>query len=216
MRTLSTLLLATPLLLSIGCISAVRGSGEVVEEERSLEPFRAVSVQGDLEVDVVVGKRQSVVLKFDDNLIDLVKTEVVDEVLEISTNADVGFYDTTASSVQIEVPALVAFSASGDNEVELIGVRTASFDLTVDGSNQVAVDGEVNKVKLAVTGDAEVRTLNLKALDVEIAASGDSELTVFASRSVRGSISGSGSLMIYGDPADIDILESGDVLVEQR
>ncbi len=211
-----TLPLALTFSMSVGCISAVRGSGEVLEEERSLEPFRAVSVSGDLDVDIVVGKRQKVLLRFDDNLLDLIQTEVVDDVLEIRPSADIGFYDTTATDVQIEVPALIAYSASGDTRSELLGVRTASFELDLDGASEVAVEGEVNKLSIGASGDSEIHTRNLKALDVELAASGDSDLTIFASRSVRGSVSGAGSVTVYGDPADTDILESGDVLVEYR
>lgn len=215
MRTL-TLAFLTLTAGSVGCISAISGSGDVVEEERSVDAFREVSVAGDMNVDIVVGKRQRVLLRFDDNLLDLVKTETIDGVLHVRQNEDIAFYDTTARSVQIEVPALVAFSANGDVDAELLGIRTATFDLQVTGDSAVSANGEVTRLDVSSTGDANLHLAGLEALDVDVTATGDTDVTVYASRSIRGTLSGKSRLTVYGDPKDERVSTSGETVVEYR
>ena len=68
----------------VSCTSDdISGSGVLTTENRELNAFIAISVDGIANVNIVQGNAQSVKITADDNIIGLVKTEIKDGVLEI-------------------------------------------------------------------------------------------------------------------------------------
>lgn len=204
------------LVLSSGCISAIEGSGIVVDEERDVAPFVGIIVSGDLDVDVQVGKAQRVVLSLDDNLLDLVKTETVDGVLEVRQNEDIAFFGTTEERLTIEVPRLTSYIASGDIKARISGIDTSRFEASLSGDTELIAEGTVTNVDVVASGETIVDASRLEAEHADISASGDSDLAVFASKTLSASLSGSAKLDVYGDPKDEDVRTSGDTAVAYR
>src|SRR4030095_1169108 len=67
-------------------IGSVRGSGNVAIETRDIQDFKAIDVSGVFVVELVAQKDFSVQVEADDNVLEYIKTEVNDGVLEISTS----------------------------------------------------------------------------------------------------------------------------------
>ena len=63
----------------------VHGSGNVATDKRDLSGFRAVDVGGVFQVEITAQKDFAIEVEADDNLLPLIKTEVVDGVLKIET-----------------------------------------------------------------------------------------------------------------------------------
>ena len=72
-------------ILLAGCtLPGVTGSGEITSETRQLEPFHSISLnQMDAEVYITQDGGNAVEIFADDNIIDLIKTEVRNGVLVI-------------------------------------------------------------------------------------------------------------------------------------
>ena len=66
----------------------VRGSGDLITEERDVRAFDEIRTAGSFDIYVEVGPEQSVKITFDDNLIDLIETEVRGKTL--ATNGGIG------------------------------------------------------------------------------------------------------------------------------
>jgi len=77
-----------PLLLLIIFFSCkaqdkVKGSRNVKTEQYNLTPFHSIQIKGEFEVGVLKGNRPMIEIEADDNLHDLIQTEVIDGVLHI-------------------------------------------------------------------------------------------------------------------------------------
>ena len=74
----------------------VRGSGDVIVENRSVSGFDKVSVEGAGRVIITQGKKESLTVETDDNLMKYIKTEVTGDTLEIGFEDDVVFSSSTS------------------------------------------------------------------------------------------------------------------------
>ncbi|MBT8254993.1 MAG: DUF2807 domain-containing protein [Bacteroidia bacterium] len=63
----------------------IKGSKQVVDVYQSLEPFSAIEVNDNLEIELTQSASNGYHIKADDNLIDIVKLEVIQGTLKIST-----------------------------------------------------------------------------------------------------------------------------------
>jgi hypothetical protein len=219
-----------------GCsvvVDGVRGSGDVVSEERSLDTFTSVVASGSGEVRISQGDVQSVTVQAEDNLVPLLVTEVrggvltlrVEEGSTIRPTEPIVFDITVAGLQRVEsrgsgdvvvdrweaTDADIASSGSGDVAVDDLLVESLTVSTT--GSGDVVVSGESDVQRVATSGSGDYRACGLgtAAADVETSGSGDAVVTV-TERLVAES-SGSGSILYSGDPDDVseDSSGSGDV-----
>ena len=84
-----------------------------------------------------------------------------------------------------------------------------SFRFSVHGAADLKMDGRVEDLEINISGAGEADTRKLKAKNVEVRISGAGEAKVFADESLRGRISGVGSLTYWGDPEEKDTSVSG-------
>lgn len=206
-KAFSTLapVLAAGLILP-GCIildgPGVEGSGNRARQERELEPFSRIRLVGAEDVVVRVGEPQSVVVEGDDNLIDMVETEVRGETLTVKTE---GSYRTRIGlTLDVRVPELEGVSVAGSGDVQVTGVDAESFSASIAGSGDVTVSGKVGDLEAEIAGSGDLHLYDLRAerARAEIAGSGD--IRIWASQSLRARIAGSGDIAYRGDPPEVD------------
>ncbi len=194
----------------------VKGSGEVATQAREVGTFDRIRSSGSFDVNVTIGPQQKVTVSFDDNLIDLVMTEVKGRTLQIYS--DGSFSSHKSCRIEITVPSLEAVVVSGSGDIYVRGLKGAEFSYEISGSGDATLIGEVDEVDIEVSGSGEVdaRELKAKRAYVEIAGSGD--VQVWASDLLDGSIAGSGDIAYYGDPAEVnrDVAGSGNIRKKQE
>jgi len=65
------------LLMLTGCnVIGEIGSGNVIRQERKVSSFNGIEVSGVFHVDLTQGTTNSVIVEADDNLMDIIRTEV--------------------------------------------------------------------------------------------------------------------------------------------
>lgn len=192
----------------------LKGSGDLVTEERTTDEFSAIKVSGSFDIFVTIGEKQSIKVTFDDNLIEYVETEVRHGRLEISI--DKSYSTRSRNRIDIVVPNLeeIYYSGSGDSEVS--GLKGESFVYEVSGSGHLTVDGEVDELRISVSGSGDVDARNLKARKARVRISGSGNVKLFASESVYGRISGSGDIVFYGNPEHVSRRVSGSGSIRRK
>jgi hypothetical protein len=192
--TVSAILLLST--LSTACEEGIittgeRGSGNLVNETREAGSFTAVDVGSAIKLDLTVdpAATPSVVVTFDDNIIDMVVTRVSGNTLVLDIDGSVNLTGNAERSITVTINELVALDASGASEVDATGT-TGSYQLDASGASRVDVK-------------------DLVATDVELDVSGASNVELYAIGTVRGSASGASSLDIYGNPASVLVDSSG-------
>ena len=179
--------------------SGSHGSGVAASVTRALGPYTAVELAGTNVVHVVVGGKQSVVVHGDDNLLKRVKTTVRDESLVISTP---GTFSTRAPmSVDVSVPSLTALTLSGSGNVDVGGVASKSFVVSLPGSGNVSVTGTVDRLDASLPGSGNEYLFGLHARDARADVSGSGNILVDVARTLNATIAGSGTIVYHGSPA---------------
>ncbi len=89
----------------------------------------SVELAGGNNVVIRVGKKQSVVVKADDNLLDRVTTEVQSGRLVIG-NTPGSLTTKSPMSVEIDVPTLDALTLTGSGNIVVNGIKAESLEVT--------------------------------------------------------------------------------------
>ena len=166
------------------------GSGDIVTEDRTVDEFDRIEISSAVTVELVVepGAETTVSVVYDDNLIDRVKTEVRSATLFISVDGNIAAFGD-GRFVSVTVDSLEAIEVSG--AVDLKG------------------SGELDTYDLTVSGASDVDLRDLIANEVIIQVEGASEVSIWASQSVTGDVSGASDVTVHGDPGNVNVETSG-------
>lgn len=178
------------------------GSGHAVTEHRDVPSFTAVDLTGTNTVIVHAGRRQSVAVTADDNLVDRVTTTVRDGRLVIG---DRGSFTTKATMiVVVSVPSLtgVAVRAGGTGTVMVDGVAASGFVADLSGDGTLTVSGAADRVRASLSGPAS-GTLDvggLVARQVVARLDGTGTVKVHATATLDATLRGTGTILYRGSP----------------
>lgn len=208
---------AALIVLAASCTKdGIIGSGTVKTEERNLNAFTKISVEGSTNIHVTEGDNFKVSVKAYANLLPYLKTRVENGVLRVKFENHKNVSNDN-SEVFITLPVLNGLSASGSADVDVKGIfeSTQQFDANISGSSDISIENSVvEKLNISITGSGDFKSFGLQAkeADITISGSGDVELTV--SEKLKAKIRGSGNVYYKGTPAaiDDDISGSGDVI----
>ena len=198
---LALLVLLVPVTLTacgVYGVDGVKGSGNLVTETREVGSFTRIDVRGGANVELTVNPdlTQSVSVTYDDNVIGFIVTEVDGDTLVIDTR---GSFSTTGGPRRVVVVET--------DDVEVITAR--------DGAD-VTGNGITHGYRLRASDGSDVDLLDLHASSVEIDASGGTDVWVFASESITVEASGGADVEVFGNPAKVNVSESGAAKVSLR
>jgi hypothetical protein len=175
-----------------------RGSGHAAADERNLRGFDHVKVEGSDRIEIRIGPAQSVTVHSDDNLLDFIRTDVIDDRLSISRSHSIS--PDAETYVAITVPDLAMVELSGSGEVEIAGLSGGGLEIAVSGSGDVNAAGRVDDLKVTLSGSGDIDTTELDAADVAVRISGSGDVRVHAIDSLDITVNGSGDLRYSGNP----------------
>jgi hypothetical protein len=134
-----------------------------------------------------------------ENVIDDVHTDVRDGTLRLTFDHDGIFGGDVV--VVATVPKLTGIDASRSGDIDADGIDADAFDVRLDGSAGVVLEGDVRRlaVDLDRSGDADLADLIAREARVAVSGSGDAD--VRAGRPLDVAVDGSGDVRYHGDPA---------------
>lgn len=160
----------------------VKGEGEVKEKPISTKTFSEISIEGQAKINVSYGEKQSIMLKAQESILDI-----------IEVNSD-------GKQLNIKVKDGYSISSSKGIEVEIV-LPTPIEKYTVAGAAEVHVTGKPQEslsVEIAGAADFNGSSLEVKNVMVQIAGAGDCK--VWATENLKVSIAGAGDVRYKGDP----------------
>lgn len=236
-RALGRLSVAWLLAAVSSCGLCLRGSGNVVHEERTIGAFHTLEIDGSADVVAVpAGSIEGGDLRIttDDNLMEHVTTRVKNGRLVIDTGDNVCLSPSGPLTVFATLDGLrsVSIDGSGDvkceyliegdelrvdidgsGSVSLGAVRFDRIEASIDGSGNVELSGSTQRLEVSIDGSGDVDAFGLAAEDgkVDIDGSGDVGLVVTGHLDVD--IDGSGDVTYHGKPGKLTtrVEGSGDV-----
>jgi hypothetical protein len=165
-----------------------------VTKNFSLDAFSKIENTGVADIQVTVGEPQSVVLKAQQNIIDVMTVGVLGDVLEIGLHKNVSIEKADTIRFDITIPALKDVSLTGVGDYILSGDYQEALTIQITGVGNVkAFDLEVGTCHILIkgVGDCEVNVRH--QLTVDITGVGNVHYKGNPSRST--SITGIGALL---------------------
>lgn len=205
-------LLLSAMLLCASTISAqiftfgnkkVKASNVYVTKQIKIDDFDRLEVAGSMDVvyKQVKGK-PSLEIYTADNIVDLVKIEVVNGTLKIGFKKG---YSISYNKLIIRVSSedIYAVSLSGSGSIDLAnGVKTNRMNISVAGSGDVKGKNifcqEGLRIALSGSGDITMQQLVCNQFDVSLAGSGDVSMSNVNANTAKVSLAGSGDLKLEG------------------
>jgi len=187
--------------------SKVKGSGVTATETRAVAAFTAIDATGVGKLKLRVGEEDSLKVTADDNILPLIKTEVKDGVLVLSTKGatnsktDIVFEATAKTIRRLENSGTVSIDAKGFNGGEL--------SVEASGVGSIMLAGRVDSLKAQLSGVGSLEAEGLTADRVQTDLSGVGSASVRAEKSISGSVSGVGSLTWKGAATEVSTNVSG-------
>lgn len=209
------------------------GNGHISTETRTLSTFSRVEINGDFKVLVDTGSSSFAVIEADENLQDLIVTNVSGDKLIIETRNGDCLYPTHPVEIRIKTPSVSQIVLNGSGNVYCNGLISEELFLRLSGSGDMHFT-EINAVsatlELEGSGNIDFGT-NVEDLYAECEGSGEirlngearnSELRVIGSGHLRASqlntdiciafINGSGTIDTdVNISLDVTIMGSGTV-----
>jgi len=208
----------------------VKGSGDIVVEDRKVSGFDKILVTGAGRLIITQGDSESLSIETDDNLMEYIETKVEGNTLEIGFTEDTLFssgrgqkaLDPTDGFIfRITVISLEEIAITGAADIEVEKLKTDQFDINLSGAGQVSVDdlnadhlsvfvsgaGDVNlagKVETQVirmSGFGRYQAFDLESQEADVTISGAGGANVWAIETLDVTISGAGDVKYYGSPS---------------
>ena len=213
------LLLSTFFLTACG-LRVVRGSGDIVKEDREVSGFDSVEFSGFGRVLVTQGNQESLSIEVDDNLLQYIDTDVIGGTLKIDLDDNVVPRPTDSIIFRLGVIEINAISVSGagsfdiddfqaDNlnvdmsgagKIDIDEIEAAELTVVVTGAGNVNISGTVKKQEIRISGVGDFNALDLESQETIVNISGAGDADVWAHDELDITISGAGSVSYYGDP----------------
>lgn len=153
----------------------VRGSGNVISEDRSVSEFNKVYKSGRGNLIIELGDEEALRVEAEDNLIEYIETHVNNRTLEISIRADVDVEPTEEIRYYLTVKSLDAISVSGLGDVSIPAMEADRFsvDITSFGSLMIGnLETRSLFVDINSFGGVNIENLNTERLSVDINSTG--------------------------------------------
>jgi hypothetical protein len=178
------------------------GSGVAATQARSLPPFTGIVLAGENNVIVHVGSNQSVIVHADSNLLKRVTTRVRSRSLVIGTTPG-NLSARSQMFVEVGLPSLDALVLRGAGNIDVTGIDSRSLAVVLPGSGAIKATGTATRLDVTIVGSGTALLSGLTAQDAKAAISGSGSIMLSATRNLRATVAGTGSIIYGGNPPDV-------------
>lgn len=156
----------------------VDGSGTSLEEVRPLGDVTHVTVHGEGLLILTQGSDAALRIRADDNIVPLLRSEVVAGVLTLGPEDGVNVDSETSVVYELTLPSIEVVETSGAVRAELGPVDSPRFALRTSGASQASVEAiEADRIVVESSGASSIdATLESSAANVTLSGSSRIEL----------------------------------------
>lgn len=213
--------------ISIQQVSANNISGSSDREDRSISGFTELEVSGAFEIVLTQGNSESLTIEADENIMDNIKTRITGSTLEIYTKGTIRNY--RVMRVYITFKQLESIDLSGAVKVtadqslqfdrldlDISGACTIEFDMEADrldldlsGASKLYLNGYANYMEADCSGSSKLMLSGLKTKRISFESSGASTAEFWVTESLDVESSGASNVRYKGNPATVNVENSG-------
>lgn len=155
--------------------NGIKGSGNVIEQNRNLSGFENVKASSGVDVVLMQGSQDKVVVKADDNLADKITTKVEGNTLVVAVQRNTSIRNAKSFKVLVTASNLKQILSSGGSDVFSEGAITAeSLTIKASGGSDLKLDLNVKDLTCDISGGSDAN-LKGKAQYMTVTARGGSD-----------------------------------------
>ncbi|HEV8270165.1 MAG TPA: head GIN domain-containing protein [Chitinophagaceae bacterium] len=214
----------------------VRGSGNIITQNRTESGFNSIDVSGAIDVYIKQDSTTSVKVEADDNILEYIEVHTSGSTLEIYTENNIRLKPSQKIKVYVSNPEYRNLQISGassihaENEItssealhiEISGASEGRLDVNapkvsvnLTGASNVNIKGKTKDFEGGASGASEIRGFDLLSENADVDASGASHIEIFASVKIAGQSSGASSVDYKGN-AQANVDKSGASSVNKK
>jgi len=163
------------------------GNGDIISEERTVEGFNGVKLEGVANINVYPGENYRVIVKTDSNLMDRVLTTVSGNILNISQKS--GAFNATELTIDVYMPEIKNIILSGTGNIKVFNGNSSELSISKSG-----------------TGNIDAQDFQVQNITINHSGTGNSK--IWATNTLNGTLSGTGNILYKGNPT-ISINKTG-------
>ena len=189
------------------------GSGNLTSEIREVDYFSKVKSDGVFEITITQGATQSVEITGDNNIMNRIKTKVVNSELRLYLDDDNNYRDITLR-VDIVVNRLNGIKNSGVGDIYAYNIdESGNFNVFNSGTANIFIEGEAQSLDIKNEGSGAFMGFNFEVNDGDLENIGSGDIEVNCTEELDVKIKGSGNVYYMGNPIlDVSISGSGNVI----
>lgn len=188
-------------------------------QTRSVSGFTSIESGGPFNVHIKINGTESVRLDIDDDVVNDVKTEVINGSLQIGFKNRFSLHrNIKRGDIYITAKSLSALSNSGSGNMELDGVlsgsnvkvilsgsgniraalKSSALETRISGSGGIDLKGSTGDAEIRISGSGEINAKGLTTETVIASISGSGGVNIRANKTVSARITGSGGVSYSG------------------
>jgi hypothetical protein len=208
-------------------LNGIKGNGNVVTDTRSVsEDFDAIHASRGIDVYVTMSNDVSITVKADENLQDIIITEVRDEVLHVYLDKNV--WHSSSKKVYVTIPDIKEISTtSGASVISEGRIVAEELKVSATSGSDIKLDVEAEDINCSTTSGADIKLrgkatnlivdstsgsdvkaedLIAEVCDVSVTSGADVDVHVTGTLSARAT--SGGDIRYIGNPKNISKSES--------
>tara|TARA_B110000908_G_scaffold138628_1_gene164850 strand:+ start:535 stop:1248 length:714 start_codon:yes stop_codon:yes gene_type:complete len=203
----------------VSCEKAIKGTGHIVSETRSLEPFNELELNGIINVSFKQVKStdlDKVVVSAQENLLPYIKTTIGNGRLIINIERSIhtdkkvlveiyghpfrslvnnGSGDVKSDERLVLQKLYLESNGSGDISLDL---DAKNIEVELNGSGDVYFSGSTDYLELINNGSGDLNTIEMRSFEVDVLSNGSGDVSAHAKESFDVEINGSGDVYHVG------------------
>lgn len=193
---------------------STKGSGNATTVLREIKDFDQIDVYIGTDLLIEIGSPAKLSVTVDDNLHDLIRTEVHGHTLKI--DSEDSWSTRIGCEIRITIPSLEEIRSYGSGYVEVKDLAGELLSYQLYGSGDFFAEGTIDELEVGLYGSGNVDTRDLQAQDVYVTIGGSGNAEVMALESFTGQINGSGNIDFYGKPEHVSRRVNGSGRIRAR
>jgi len=197
----------------------VKGTGPKITRTVDLLAFDQIESNIAADIEITQGATQKVVMEGQENILNLIQTEIKDKKWRIKLPKNV-WADYDDVKIKITIPELISVGLAGsgsvvttntfkaeDFQIGLSGsgdmkimVEADNIDCGLSGSGTINLKGKTKELSIGTSGSGNVKALDCNADIVKVGISGSGDCEVSVNQMLDAGIAGSGSIRYKGRP----------------
>ena len=189
---------------NVNMFNRVNGNRNVVTADRSTsQKFTKIKVSTGLDLYLSQGTKNKVTLEADENLHDIIITEVNDGVLKIYSEKNI--WQAKARKVYLTVKNLEGLTATSGSDVyteDILKVETIKVSAT--SGADIRISGTANNHTSRANSGASIEAYKLISKNATVNVSSGADINIYASESINAKASSGGDIDFKGNPREIN------------